>query len=240
MEKIFVYSSDSLKEFPASSLHAVQLEVELFNRDENGMEKKKIYQGSSFPPEGFKFESGELKPFTLSEKADRGLIAVPEDQKVEGNQLVPKTVLELLQCGQLTISEYKEKKIRSINSKFDEAMEKILCLYPKTEPLSWPILTSQSKVWKDSSSEERESLKLILTSLVNESASLEYDDITELADRILIKSRSFEAYIGICKRMKRVWVRQIENNTKTNVSVLFQELESLSIEFPEFKGEIYG
>ncbi|AOP32575.1 hypothetical protein A0128_00990 [Leptospira tipperaryensis] len=240
MEKIYVYSSVSLDEFPLSNLHAIQLEVELFNRDKSEIEKKKIYQGIFFPPEGLKFEAGELKPFSLSEKADRGLISVPEDQKIEDDKLVPKNPLELLQCGLLTISEYKEKKIQQINSKFDAAMEKILCRYSKTEPLFWPILSTQAKVWIEANLEEKEILKHTLVALTSESMSEEDDDITELANTILTKSGSFEAYNGICKRMKKEWITQVKNNTKTNVTVLYDELESIAIEYPVFEGASNG
>ncbi|MBM9499373.1 hypothetical protein JWG44_03820 [Leptospira sp. 201903071] len=240
MEKIFVYSSEALDEFPQYSLNAIQLEVELFNRNKAENEKKKIFQGITFPPEGFKFEAGELKAYSLSERADRGLIFIPEDQKIEEDRLVPKTLLELLQCGLLTISEYKEKKILSINSKFDEAMEKILARYSKTEPLSWPILTTQAKIWAEANLQERENLKSTLAALASESKSYENDDITELANSILSKSLSFETYVGTCKRLKKEWITQIKNNTKTNVSVLYSELESIVIEYPIFEGENHG
>lgn len=99
MEKIYVYSSESLEEYPYSNLSSIELEVELFNRDKSEEKKKKIHQGIAFPPEGFKFECGALKELSLSEKADRGLTSVPENMKIEEETLVPKTELELLQCG---------------------------------------------------------------------------------------------------------------------------------------------
>ncbi|AYV56132.1 hypothetical protein EFP84_11840 [Leptospira kmetyi] len=240
MEKIFVYSSASLEEYSNSNLSSIELEVELFNRDQSDGLKKKIHQGISFPPEGYKFEAGELKEFSLSEKADRGLVSVPEGMKIEEEKLVPKTELELLQCGLLTISSYKEKKIRKIHSKFDEALDRILCKYPKSEPISWPILSPQAKQWLSANSQERENLKSSLIALVSESKTMEDDDITELASSILAKANSYESYCGICKRIKRELVSQIQNNVKTNVNVLYNELEAIEIDFPSFEGAVHG
>lgn len=240
MEKVYVYSSESLEEYPYSNLSSIELEIELFNRDKSEEKKKKIHQGIAFPPEGFKFECGELKELSLSEKADRGLTSVPENMKIEEETLVPKTELELLQCGFLTISAYKEKKIQKIKTKFDEAMDQILSKYPKTEPLSWPILAPQAKRWIYASAEEKESLKSEFISLINESKSQDNDDITELASSILTKSNAYESFSGVCKKLKRELVFQIENNTKTNVNVLYSELEAIVIDFPSFEGVSHG
>ncbi len=240
MEKIYVYSSESLEEYSRSNLSSIELEVELFNRDKSEEKKKKIHQGNSFPPEGFKFESGELKEFSLSEKADRGLISIPEDMKIEEEKLVPKTELELLQCGVLTISSYKEKKIQKIHFQFDEAMNQILSLYPKAEPFSWPILATQAKRWVSANVQERANLKSDLISLVSESKSQEDDDITELASSILKKSNAYESFSGACKKLKRELIFQVENNTKTNVNVLYDELETIIISFPSFEGDTNG
>ncbi|OQM28016.1 hypothetical protein ACO1J6_00985 [Leptospira interrogans serovar Hebdomadis] len=240
MEKIYVYSSESLEEYPYSNLSSIELEVELFNRDKSEEKKKKIHQGIAFPPEGFKFECGALKELSLSEKADRGLTSVPENMKIEEETLVPKTELELLQCGFLTISAYKEKKIQKIKTKFDEAMDQILSKYPKTEPLSWPILVPQAKRWIYASAEEKESLKSEFISLISESKSQNDEDITELASSILIKSNAYESFSGVCKKLKREMILQIENNTKTNVNVLYNELEAIVINFPSFEGDNHG
>ncbi|EJO76893.1 hypothetical protein Q2295_09385 [Leptospira interrogans] len=240
MEKIYVYSSESLEEYPYSNLSSIELEVELFNRDKSEEKKKKIHQGIAFPPEGFKFECGALKELSLSEKADRGLTSVPENMKIEEETLVPKTELELLQCGFLTISAYKEKKIQKIKTKFDEAMDQILSKYPKTEPLSWPILAPQAKRWIYASAEEKESLKSEFIFLISESKSQNDEDITELASSILTKSNAYESFSGVCKKLKREMILQIENNTKTNVNVLYNELEAIVINFPSFEGDNHG
>ncbi|EMO52966.1 hypothetical protein L9Z41_00985 [Leptospira noguchii] len=240
MEKVYVYSSESLEEYLCSNLSSIELEVELFNRDKSEEKKKKIHQGISFPPEGFKFECGELKELSLSEKADRGLISVPENMKIEEERLVPKTELELLRCGLLTISSYKEKKIQKIYAKFDEAMNQILSKYPKAEPLSWSILAPQAKKWIYASTEEKENLKSELICLVSESKSQDNEDITELASSILTKSNVYESYSGLCKKLKRELILQIENNTKTNVNVLYNELEAIVIDFPFFEGVNHG
>lgn len=240
MEKIYVYSSETLEEYSGSNLSSIELEVELFNRDEPEDKKRKIHRGISFPPEGYKFEGGELKEFSLSEKADRGLISIPEDMKIEGEKLVPKTELELLQCGLLTISSYKERKILEIHSKFDEAIDQILCKYPKSEPLSWPILTPQAKQWLSADVHERENLKSSLIALISESKTQEDDDITELASSILAKANSYESFSGVCKRIKRELISQIQNNVKTNVTVVYNELEAIEIDFPSLDGAIHG
>ncbi|RHX94997.1 hypothetical protein DLM76_06595 [Leptospira yasudae] len=235
MEKIYIYSSEILEEYPALLSQSIELEVELFNRDQPEIKKRKIYKGSSFPPEGYRFEDGELKALSLSEKADRGLISIPEDQKIENERLVPKTNLELLQAGILTISAYKQKKIAEIYFKFDEAMDQIFSKYPKSEPFSWPILVPQARQWISANSLEKENLKSSLVALVSESKSQEDEDITELANSILNKSNRYEFFCGICKRIKRKLIFQIESNAKTNVSVLYQELESIKIDFPAFQ-----
>ncbi|EMO30293.1 hypothetical protein LEP1GSC170_5265 [Leptospira interrogans serovar Bataviae str. HAI135] len=41
MEKIYVYSSESLEEYLCSNLSSIELEVELFNRDKSEEKKKK-------------------------------------------------------------------------------------------------------------------------------------------------------------------------------------------------------
>ncbi|EPE85626.1 hypothetical protein LEP1GSC021_3798 [Leptospira noguchii str. 1993005606] len=40
--------------------------------------------------------------------------------------------------------------------------------------------------------------------------------------------------------MKRELILQIENNTKTNVNVLYNELEAIVIDFPSFEGVNHG
>lgn len=46
MEKIYVYSSESLEEYPYSNLSSIELEVELFNRDKSEEKKKKNSSGN--------------------------------------------------------------------------------------------------------------------------------------------------------------------------------------------------
>ncbi|EMN90939.1 hypothetical protein [Leptospira weilii] len=235
MEKIFVYSSTSLDEYPTSLAESIKLDVELFNRDKSEEKRKKIHQGNSFPPEGFKLERGELKEFSLSEKADRGLINIPPDQKIENDQLVPKTTLELLKSGFLTISNYKTQKIALINSKFDETLETVLSRYPKHEPLSWPALREQANRWITTASVGRDSIKSGLQALISEAKSNSEDDISELANSVWDKSTKYELFSGTCKRIKKDLISQIENNEKTNVSVLYTEIEAIDISFPTYE-----
>ncbi|PKA04244.1 hypothetical protein, partial [Leptospira ellisii] len=192
MEKLFVYSIDSLEEFPVDRIDSINLEVELFNRGKSEGQFKRIHRGTIFPPEGFKFEGGFLKEFTLSEKADRGLINIPPEWKIKNNELVPKTILELLQCGFLTISNFKAQNIALVNLKFDLALETVLVHYPKHEPLSWPVLREQSILWLNSSLEEKTILKTQLRALVSESKSDSNEDISELANSIRIKAEKYE------------------------------------------------
>ncbi|MFQ3857166.1 hypothetical protein ACLK29_00925 [Leptospira kirschneri] len=235
MEKVFVYSIDSLEDFPIERIESINLEVELFNREKSDEKQKRVHQGTIFPPEGFKFEGGFLKEFTLSEKADRGLFNIPPDQKIENDQLVPKTTLELLKCGLLTISNYKAQKIALINSKFDEALETVLARYPKHEPISWPVLREQANYWINSTPEQKAMLKLQLKALVSEANSYSDDDISELASSILDKAAKYELFSGTCKRIKKDLISQIENNTKTNVSVHYAEIEAIQIVFPSYE-----
>ncbi|EKS08718.1 type 2 periplasmic-binding domain-containing protein [Leptospira santarosai] len=234
MEKVFVYSIDSQEEFPVDRIDSINLEVELFNRGKSEEKQKRVHRGTSFPPEGFKFEGGILNELTLSEKADRGLFNVPPDQKIENDQLVPKTTLELLKCGFLTISNYKAQKIALINSKFDEALETVLAHYPKHEPLSWPVLREHANYWINSTPEQKAMLKFQLTTLVSEAKSESDDDITELANSVHNKAAKYEWFSGTCKRIKRDFISQIEHNTKTNVSVLYAEIEAIVIAFPTY------
>ncbi|MDI7237349.1 hypothetical protein [Leptospira santarosai] len=234
MEKVFVYSIDSQEEFPVDRIDSINLEVELFNRGKSEEKQKRVHRGTSFPPEGFKFEGGILNELTLSEKADRGLFNLPPDQKIENDQLVPKTTLELLKCGFLTISNYKAQKIALINSKFDEALETVLTHYPKHEPLSWPVLREQANYWINSTPEQKAMLKLQLTALVSEASSDSNDDITELANSVREKAEKYELFSGTCKKIKKALVSQIENNEKTNVSVLYAEIEAIVIAFPTY------
>ncbi|MCL8268188.1 hypothetical protein M9Y82_16450 [Leptospira weilii] len=235
MEKVFVYSIDSREEFPVDRNDSINLEVELFNRGKSEEKQKRIHRGTSFPPEGFKFESGFLKELSLSEKADRGLFNVPLNQKIENDQLVPKTTLELLQCGFLTISNYKIQKITLINSKFDEALETVLARYPKHEPISWPVLREQANLWIETLPAGRDSIKLKLQALVSESKSNSDDDISELASSVQDKAAKYELFSGTCKRIKKDLISQIENNEKTNVSVLYTEIEAIEISFPTYE-----
>lgn len=135
---------------------------------------------------------------------------------------------------------FLQKKIQKIHSKFDEAMNQILSKYPKAEPLSWPILAPQAKRWIYASAEERESLKSEIISLISESKSQDDEDITELASSILTKSNVYESFGGVCKKLKREMILQIENNTKTNVNVLYNELEVIVIDFLSFEGVNHG
>lgn len=48
MEKIYVYSSESLEEYPYSNLSSIELEVELFNRDKSEEKKKKFIRELRF------------------------------------------------------------------------------------------------------------------------------------------------------------------------------------------------
>ncbi|EMO64165.1 hypothetical protein LEP1GSC133_0818 [Leptospira borgpetersenii serovar Pomona str. 200901868] len=234
MEKIFVYSIDSQEEFPVDRSDSINLEVELFNRGKSEEKQKRIHRGTIFPPEGFKFDGGILKEFTLSEKADRGLFNVPPDQKIENDQLIPKSTLELLQCGFLTISNYKANKIALINSKFDEALETVLKRYPKHEPISWPVLREQSNLWFETLPAGRDSIKSMLPALVSEAKSNSDDDILELASSVREKAAKYELFSGTCKRIKKDLISQIEYNTKTNVSVLYAEIEAIQIVFPTY------
>ncbi|WP_016754190.1 hypothetical protein [Leptospira santarosai] len=234
METIFVYSIDSLDEYPGDRIDSINLEVELFNRGKSEEKQKRVHRGTSFPPEGFKFEGGFLNELTLSEKADRGLFNVPPDQKIENDQLVPKTTLELLKCGVLTISNYKAQKNALINSKFDEALETVLAHYPKHEPLSWPVLREQANSWINSTPEQKAMLKLQLIGLVSEAKSESDDDINELANSVRDKTAKYELFSGTCKKIKKALVSQIENNEKTNVSVLYAEIEAIVIAFPTY------
>ncbi|EKO23016.1 hypothetical protein [Leptospira interrogans] len=234
MEKVFVYSIDSIKEFPVERLDSINLEVELFNREKSKDKQKRIHRGTIFPPEGFKFEGGILKEFSLSEKADRGLFNVPPDKKIENDQLVPKTTLELLKSGLLTISNYKTQKIALINSKFDDALETVLSRYPKHEPISWPVLREQANVWLIASTEAKTTLKAQFKALVSEAKSDSNEDISELAETVSTKAAKYESFSGTCKRIKKDLISQIENNTKTNVSVLYDEIEAIQIVFPSY------
>ncbi|TGK23445.1 hypothetical protein [Leptospira stimsonii] len=234
MEKIFVYSIDSQEEFPVDRVDSINLEIELFNRGKSEERQKRLHRGTIFPPEGFKFEGGFLKEFSLSEKADRGLFNVPPDQKIENDQLIPKTTLELLQCGFLTISNYKAQKINLINLKFDEALETVLTRYPKHEPISWPVLREQANLWIETLPADRGSIKSKLQALASESKSNSDDDISELASSVQVKAAKYELFSGTCKRIKKDLISQIENNTKTNVSVLFSEIEAIQIAFPSY------
>ncbi|WP_155483315.1 hypothetical protein [Leptospira kirschneri] len=54
------------------------------------------------------------------------------------------------------------------------------------------------------------------------------------------KSNVYESFSGVCKKLKREMILQIENNTKTNVSVLYNELEAIVIDFPSFEGVNHG
>ncbi|EMN48882.1 hypothetical protein LEP1GSC088_3912 [Leptospira interrogans str. L1207] len=65
-------------------------------------------------------------------------------------------------------------------------------------------------------------------------------NITELASSILIKSNAYESFSGVCKKLKREMILQIENNTKTNVNVLYNELEAIVVDFPSFEGDNHG
>ncbi|AVQ10752.1 Uncharacterized protein XB16_0405 [Leptospira santarosai] len=234
METIFVYSIDSLDEYPGDRIDSINLEVELFNRGKSEEKQKRVHRGTSFPPEGFKFEGGFLNELTLSEKADRGLFNVPPDQKIENDQLVPRTVLELLKCGLLTISNYKAQKITLINSKFDEALETVLAHYPKHEPLSWPVLREQATLWLNTASAGRDAIKPFLHALVSEAKSNSEDDISELANSIRENAAKYELFSGTCKKIKKALVSQIGNNTTTNVSVLYAEIEAIVIAFPTY------
>ncbi|WP_017852037.1 hypothetical protein ACO1KB_19320 [Leptospira interrogans serovar Szwajizak] len=234
MEKVFVYSIDSLEEYPIERFESINLEVELFNREKSEVNQKQIHRGAVFPPEGFKFEVGVLKELTLSEKADRGLINIPSDQKIENDQIVPKTTLELLKCGFLTISNYKKQKIDFINSKFDDALETVLSRYPKHEPISWPVLREQANDWLGSSPDQKTTLKSQLKALVSESKSNSDEDVSELANSICMKAAKYELFSGTCKKIKKDLISQIENNEKTNVSVLFSEIEAIEISFPSY------
>ncbi|EKT85929.1 hypothetical protein [Leptospira santarosai] len=234
MEKVFVYSIDSQEEFPVDRIDSINLEVELFNRGKSEEKQKRVHRGTTFPPEGFKFEGGFLKELTLSEKADRGLFNVPPDQKIENNQLVPKTTLELLKCGLLTISNYKAQKIALINSKFDEALETVLARYPKHEPISWPVLREQANTWMNATVEQKVNFKTQLKALVSEASSDSDDDISELANSIRVKAAKYELFSGTCKKIKKALVFQFENNEKTNVSTLYAEIESVVIAFPTY------
>ncbi|EMO60706.1 hypothetical protein LEP1GSC133_4435 [Leptospira borgpetersenii serovar Pomona str. 200901868] len=234
MEKVFVYSIDSMEEFPVERLDSINLEVELFNREKSEDKQKRIHRGTIFPPEGLKFEGGILKEFSLSEKADRGLFNVPLDQKIENDQLVPKTTLELLQCGFLTISNYKVQKITLIKMKFDEALETVLERYPKHEPISWPVLREQANLWIETLPTGRDSIKSKLQSLVSEAKSNSDDDISELASSVKDKAAKYELFSGTCKRIKKDLISQIENNAKTNVSVFYAEIEAIQIAFPSY------
>ncbi|MDI7157218.1 hypothetical protein QMM53_11780 [Leptospira santarosai] len=234
MEKVFVYSIDSQEEFPVDRIDSINLEVELFNRGKSEEKQKRVHRGTTFPPEGFKFEGGFLKELTLSEKADRGLFNIPPDQKIENDQLVPKTTLELLKSGLLTISNYKAQKIALINSKFDEALETVLARYPKHEPISWPVLREQANLWIETLPTGRDSIKSKLQSLVSEAKSNSDDDISELASSVQDKATKYELFSGTCKRIKKDLISQIEKNTKTNVSVLYAEIEAIVISFPTY------
>ncbi|AXR64500.1 hypothetical protein [Leptospira mayottensis] len=234
MEKVFVYSVDSLEEFPVDRIDSINLEVELYNRGKSEEKQKRLHRGTTFPPEGFKFEVGYLKELTLSEKADRGLFNVPPDQKIENDQLVPKTTLELLQCCFLTISNYKTQKITLIKSKFDEALETVLARYPKHEPISWPVLREQANLWIETLPVGRDSIKSKLQALISEAKSNSDDDISELANSIRDKAAKYELFSGTCKRIKKDLISQIENNAKTNVSVLYAEIEAIQISFPSY------
>ncbi|ASV10631.1 hypothetical protein [Leptospira santarosai] len=234
MEKVFVYSIDSQEEFPVDRIDSINLDVELFNRGKSEEKQKRVHRGTTFPPEGFKFEDGLLKELTLSEKANRGLFNVPPDRKIENNQLVPKTALELLKCGLLTISDYKAQKITLINSKFDEALETVLARYPKHEPISWPVLREQATLWLNTASAGRDAIKPFLQALVSEAKSNSEDDISELANSIRENAAKYELFSGTCKKIKKTLVSQIENNEKTNVSVLYAEIEAIVIIFPTY------
>ncbi|EMY04877.1 hypothetical protein LEP1GSC029_1864 [Leptospira interrogans str. 2002000626] len=214
MEKVFVYSIDSFEEYPIERFNSINLDVELFNREVSEAKQKRVHRGTIFPPEGFKFEVGVLKELTLSEKADRGLINIPPDQKIENDRIVPKTTLELLKCGFLTISGYKFQKIVQINSKFDKALETVLARYPKHEPLSWPVLREQANLWLNSSAEAKANLNTQLKALVSEAKSDSDDDISELANTVSAKATKYESFSGTCKRIKNELISQIESNQK--------------------------
>ncbi|WP_016759416.1 hypothetical protein [Leptospira weilii] len=232
MQKVFVYSSTSLEEHPASMEDQLRLDVELQNRGKSEDEQKKIQIGDTFPPTGFKLVGCNLIKLSLEEQAEKGIYSVPSGMKVSENELIPQNDLELMKSGLLSIPQYKLKKIDQINLKFDEAIESVLSKYPKHEPLSWPIITPQAKNWITYPDNVKELHKPDYIALVAESKTDQIDDITELANRIIERANAYELFNGNCKRIKRDLISQIENNTKTNPTILYSELESIVIAFP--------
>ncbi|EMN91240.1 hypothetical protein [Leptospira weilii] len=240
MQKVFVYSSTTLEEHPASMEDQLRLDVELQNRGKSEDEQKKIQVGDTFPPIGFKLVGCNLIELSLEEQAEKGIYSVPPGMKVSDNELIPQDDLELMKAGLLSIPQYKLKKIDQINLKFDEAIESVLSKYPKHEPLSWPIIAPQAKYWISYPDEVKELHKPNCIALVAEAKTDQIDDITELANRILQRASAYELYNGTCKRIKRELIAQVEINAKTNPTILYNELEAIEIVFPTFGDQDNG